>query len=126
MVIPFHFIKGELRMNGMEWMDYIIKLASLMTAIGVLGNVLIKFYKKYVTDPDQKMAEKIQKEYTESLKASVEPLTESIALLNANLQESKDDRKGIHVKLSDHDGRIIVLEKINGVRKEDKDARNHE
>ena len=120
-------------MDGMQWMDWIIKLASLMTAIGVLGNVLIKFYKKYVTDPDQKMAEKIQKEYTESLKASIEPLkasieplTESIALLNANLQESKDDRKGIHVKLSDHDGRIIVLEKINGVRKEDKDARNHE
>lgn len=113
-------------MDGMQWMDWIIKLASLMTAIGVLGNVLIKFYKKYVTDPDQKMAEKIQKEYTESLKASVEPLTESIALLNANLQDSQMDRKNIHVKLNDHDGRIIVLEKINGVRKEDKDARNHE
>ena len=113
-------------MDGMEWMDWIIKLASLMTAIGVLGNVLIKFYKKYVTDPDQKMAEKIQKEYTESLKASVEPLTESIALLNANLSESKEDRKGIHIKLNDHDGRIIVLEKISGDRKEDKDARNFE
>ena len=113
-------------MDGMQWMDWIIKLASLMTAIGVLGNVLIKFYKKYVTDPDQKMAEKIQKEYTESLKASVEPLTESIALLNVNLQDSQMDRKNIHIKLSEHDGRIIVLEKINGVRKEDKDARNHE
>lgn len=113
-------------MNGMEWMDYIIKLASLMTAIGVLGNVLIKLYKKYVTDPDQKMAEKIQKEYTESLKLTVEPLTESIALLNTNLQDSQMDRKNIHITLSEHDGRIIVLEKKNGVRKEEKDARNYE
>lgn len=113
-------------MDGMEWVDWIIKLGSLSGAIGVLGNFLIKVYKKYVTDPDQKMAEKIQKEYTESLKSSVEPLTESIALLNANLSESKEDRKGIHVKLNDHDGRIFVLEKINGVRKEDKNARNHE
>lgn len=114
-------------MDGMEWVDYIIKLASLMTAIGVLGNVLIKFYKKYVTDPDQKMAEKIQKEYTESLKASVEPLTESIALLNKNLQDSQEDRKDIHLKLNNHEGRIFKLEGYHGVGKEEKKhAGNHE
>lgn len=112
-------------MPELDWVDFILKLGAISTAVMGVGRLLIGVYKKYVTDPDQKMAEKIQKEYTESLKASIEPLkasieplTESIALLNANLQESKDDRKGIHVKLSDHDGRIIVLEKINGVRKD--------
>ncbi|WP_277630406.1 hypothetical protein [Atopococcus tabaci] len=113
-------------MNGMEWADYIIKLASLMGAVGVLGNFLIKVYKKYVTDPDQKMAEKIQKEYTESLKASVAPLTESIALLNQNLQESQDDRKGIHVKLDNHEGRINKLEGYHGIGKEEEHARDYE
>lgn len=103
-------------MNDMEWIDWIIKLGSLMGSIGVLGNVLIKFYKKYVTEPDQKMAEKIQKEYTESLKATIEPLTENVGQLKMYLEDSQNDRKNIHKRIDAHDSRIVVLEEINGVK----------
>lgn len=112
-------------MDSMDWIDYIIKLSTMVTATGILGNFLIKLYKKYVTDPDARMAEKIQKEYThslqqtieniqkeqtESLKASVEPLTKSIELLNNNLQDSQADRKAIHKELDNHEERIQGLE----------------
>ena len=97
-------------MDVMDWIDYIIKLSTMVTAAGILGNFLIKLYKKYVTDPDAHMAEKIQKEYTESLRTSVEPLTKSIELLNSNLQDSQADRKLIHAELDDHEVRIKGLE----------------
>ncbi|SDQ04488.1 hypothetical protein LHA31_02495 [Carnobacterium viridans] len=101
----------------MEWSVHVSQIATLIGSFTVIGSALIWVYKKLVSDPDKRMAEKIQRENSESLKKTVEPLTKSIELLNHNLAESEKDRiqlnkqMGKHnVILNNHETRITVLE----------------
>lgn len=101
----------------MEWSEYLTVVASLIGSITIIGGALIWIYKKLVSDPDKRMAEKIQRENTEALKQSIEPLTKAIDMLNNNLEESKRDRIKLNKKvdehddcLSDHHTRLTVLE----------------
>lgn len=112
----------------MEWTVTVAQMASTITAFVTIGGALIWVYKKLVSDPDKRMAEKIQKENaylakemqrenSESLRTSVEPLTKSIDLLNRNLADSARDRANLNIEMEkhaeyliDHDKRITVLE----------------
>ncbi|MER2174928.1 MAG: hypothetical protein ABS911_09635 [Carnobacterium sp.] len=101
----------------MEWSGLATQMTSVITTFTIIGGALIWVYKKLVSDPDKRMAEKIQRENSESLKMTVEPLTKSIELLNHNLAESEKDRiqlnkqMGKHnVILNNHETRITVLE----------------
>ncbi|MGB3161536.1 MAG: hypothetical protein WBA84_09850 [Carnobacterium sp.] len=112
----------------MEISEIIAQMASTITAFVTIGGALIWVYKILVSDPDKRLAEKIQKENaesakemqrenTESLRNSVEPLTKSIDLLNRNLADSARDRANLNIEMSkhaeyliDHDKRITVLE----------------
>lgn len=101
----------------MEWSEYIKFIASMIGSVTAIGGALIWIYKKLVSDADRRMAEKIQRENTEALKQSIEPLTKAIDALNHNLQESKQDRiklnktTGEHgLILNNHETRITVLE----------------
>jgi len=101
----------------MEWSGLATQMTSIITSFTIIGGALIWIYKKLVSEPDKRMAEKIQRDNTESLKQSVEPLTRSIELLNHNLADSAKDREQLNVKvgihdeeLNDHDKRISILE----------------
>jgi len=101
----------------MEWSGLATQMTSIITSFTIIGGALIWIYKKLVSEPDKRMAEKIQRDNTESLKKSVEPLTRSIELLNHNLADSAKDREQLNVKvgqhdkeLNDHDKRISILE----------------
>ncbi|ATF25334.1 hypothetical protein [Brochothrix thermosphacta] len=101
----------------MDLNEYLKGIASLVTAITVVGGALIWIYKKLVSDPDKRMAERIQRENSESLKQTVQPLTQSIELLNNNLKQSEKDREQLNKKvnlhdnvLNNHETRITVLE----------------
>ncbi len=101
----------------MDLSEYVKGIASLVTAITVVGGALIWIYKKLVSDPDKRMAERIQRENSESLKQTVQPLTQSIELLNNNLKQSEKDREQLNKKvnlhdnvLNNHETRITVLE----------------
>lgn len=109
----------------MEWSEYLGQMASVVGSLTVVGGALIWIYKKLVSDPDKRMAEKIQRENTEALKQSIEPLTKAIDMLNNNLEESKKDRVRLNKTvdghtniLNNHETRISVLEKnVLGVMK---------
>lgn len=112
----------------MEWSELVKQMASIITSFTIIGGACIWIYKKLVSDPDKKTAERVQKEIaesakemqrenTESLRNSVEPLTKSIDLLNRNLADSARDRANLNIEMSkhaeyliDHDKRITVLE----------------
>ena len=101
----------------MEWTGIIARLSSTITAFTIIGGALIWIYKKLVSDPDKRMAERIQRENSESLKQTVQPLTQSIELLNNNLKQSEKDREQLNKKVNLHDNiinnhetRITVLE----------------
>ena len=101
----------------MEWSDYITFIASLIGSLTVIGGALIWVYKKLVSDPDKRIAEKIQRENNVMLKESLDPLTKSIEMLNMNLEDSKQDRIKLNQtvdkhaeQLTDHGTRITVLE----------------
>lgn len=103
----------------MDLSEYVKGIASLVTAITVVGGALIWIYKKLVSDPDKRMAERIQRENSESLKQTVQPLTQSIELLNNNLKQSEKDREQLNKKvnlhdnvLNNHETRITVLEEL--------------
>lgn len=107
----------------MDLNEYLKGIASLVTAITVVGGALIWIYKKLVSDPDKRMAERIQRENSESLKKTVQPLTQSIELLNNNLKQSEKDREQLNKKvnlhdniLNNHETRITVLEKLKKER----------
>ena len=101
----------------MEWSDYLTLIASLIGALTVICGALIWVYKKLVSDPDKRIAEKIQRENNVMLKESLDPLTKSIELLNHNLEDSKRDRVKLNEtvtlhadELAGHETRITVLE----------------
>lgn len=101
----------------MEWNGLATGLTSIITTLTIVGGALIWIYKKLVSEPDKRMAEKIQQENTQALKQSVEPLTRSIELLNQNLARSAEDTQELTFKvgkhgeeLNEHDKRITVLE----------------
>ena len=101
----------------MEWSGYLTFIASLIGSLTVIGGALIWIYKKLVSDPDKRMAEKIQRENNAMLKESLDPLTKSIELLNINLEDSKRDRMKLNEtvtkhadELAGHETRITVLE----------------
>ena len=101
----------------MDLNEYLKGIASLVTAVTGVGGALIWIYKKLVSDPDKRMAERIQRENAESLKQTVQPLTQSIELLNNNLKQSEKDREQLNKKvnlhdniLNNHETRITVLE----------------
>ena len=101
----------------MEWSGLATQMTSIITSFTIIGGALIWIYRKLVSEPDKRMAEKIQQDNTESLKQSVEPLTRSIDLLNHNLADSAKDREQLNAKvglhdeeLNDHDKRISILE----------------
>lgn len=105
----------------MEWSVLATQMTSIITSFTIIGGALIWIYKKLVSEPDKRMAEKIQRDNTESLKQSVEPLTRSIELLNHNLADSAKDREQLNKKVSqhgtvlnNHETRISVLEDWKG------------
>lgn len=109
----------------MEWTNYITETATVISGIIIIGSALIWIYKKLVSDPDKKIAEIIQKENSEALKQTVEPLTKSIELLNSNLAESARDRLQLNEKMNkhntflyNHETRISVLEDWKKERKQ--------
>lgn len=101
----------------MEWSAYATQITSIITTATIIGSALIWVYKKLVSEPDKRMAEKIQRENSDALRNTVEPLTKSIDLLNSNLADSAKDRAQLNIKAEKHDGilnnhetRITVLE----------------
>lgn len=91
-------------------MQDIITFGGFIGAIAVIINFLVKTYDKLIAEPDRKMAEKIQNENSMAIKNSIEPLTKSIELLNSNLEDSRNDRKRIHIRIDEHEVRITDLE----------------
>lgn len=100
-------------MSEGEWVDWIIKFGALLTSIIYIIKQFLRGYDKLIVEPDRKMAERIQRENTETIKTSIEPLTQAIELLNTNLNDSKSDRKIIHIQLDDHEKRIVKIERRN-------------
>ena len=101
----------------MEWSEHLTFIASLIGSLTVIGGALMWIYKKLVSDPDKRIAEKIQRENNAMLKESLDPLTKSIELLNHNLEDSKRDRMQLNEtvthhanELAGHETRITVLE----------------
>ena len=101
----------------LEWSVHVSQIATLIGSFTVIGSALIWVYKKLVSEPDKRMAEKIQRENSDALRNTVEPLTKSIDLLNSNLADSAKDRAQLNIKAEKHDGilnnhetRITVLE----------------
>lgn len=101
----------------MDLNEYLKGIASLVSSIIVVGGALIWIYKKLVSDPDKRIAEQIQRENSETLKQTVQPLTQSIELLNNNLKQGEKDREQLNKKVNLHDNiinnhetRITVLE----------------
>ncbi|PIA83656.1 hypothetical protein [Streptococcus parauberis] len=97
--------------------DNLADLASAITSLTILGGALIFIYKKFVVEPDNRMAKKIQDENNVVLTETVTPLTEQIKLLNINLdlanQRSDDIKKEVvshDTRLDNHETRITVLE----------------
>lgn len=99
----------------MNWIDFIIKTGSVIGSISVIltfvGKWLITFYKKTVTEPMQENSKELQEGYTSAINESIAPLTQSIELLNHNLQESQQDRRAIHGVLEEHEGTLIDHDK---------------
>lgn len=99
----------------MNWVDFIIKTGSVIGSISVItafvGKWLITFYKKTVTEPMQENSKELQEGYTNAINDSIAPLTQSIELLNHNLQESQQDRQAIHGVLEEHEGTLIDHDK---------------
>lgn len=94
-----------------------MELAGIVASITSIGGVLIWIYKKLVAEPDQKIAKEVQEKGARELKETIEPLSNSINLLNDRLGESQSDRKTLHAKdaeqediLDKHEIRITVLE----------------
>lgn len=100
-------------MSGSEWADWIIKISTLIGSLSFIIKSFLKGYDKLIVEPDRRMAEKIQRENTEAIKTSIEPLTQAIELLNTNLKDSQADRKRIHIQLNDHEHRIVSIERRN-------------
>lgn len=101
----------------MNWVEFILQLGAVATALTGVGRLLIGVYKKYVTDPHDKRVAEIQKQSSQELRESISPLTVSIERLNYLLEEGKADRERLHEKddeldskLDSHEIRITVLE----------------
>lgn len=101
----------------MDWINFILQLGAIATALTGVGRLLIGLYKKYVTDPYNRISANIQKENTQQMKDSITPLTHSIERLNYLLEDSQQDRKRLHAKddaqdlvMDNHEIRITVLE----------------
>lgn len=104
-------------MPEVDWVDFILKLGAISTAVMGVGRLLIGIYKKYVTDPYNKMAERIQKDNSEEMRLTIAPMTNAIERLNYLLEDSQKDRQSLHakdgeqdIKLDSHEVRITVLE----------------
>ena len=104
-------------MPEVDWVDFILKLGAISTAVMGVGRLLIGIYKKYVTDPYNSIAQKMQSENNQNMQESIAPLTSAISRLNYLLEDSQADRKVIHGKIEVQDGtldnheiRITVLE----------------
>lgn len=98
-------------------MDWIIKLGSVVAAVGAVGRVFVGWYKKYITDPQARTAKEIQEKNSQQMKEAIAPLTIAIDRLNYLLEDSQRDRRGLHAKndeqdttLDNHEVRITVLE----------------
>lgn len=101
----------------MNWVEFILQLGAVATAITAVGRLLIGIYKKYITEPHDKMVAEIQKQNSRELRESISPLTVSIERLNHLLEEGKVDREKLHAKddelddkIDSHEIRITVLE----------------
>lgn len=101
----------------MNWSEFIMQLASIVTALTTLGGALFWLYKKLVLEPDKKMAETLQRESNEELRRTIEPLSKAIDLLNRNLKEANKERERLDKKtkkqdaiLQDHEIRLSVVE----------------
>ncbi|KKF49690.1 hypothetical protein Javan636_0007 [Streptococcus phage Javan636] len=97
--------------------DNFLDIATIVTAITVIGGFLIGIYKFLVVEPDNRMAQKINEQNNRALRETVEPLTEQIKILNINLDlikmqsdETKKEVKSHDGRLDDHETRISVLE----------------
>ena len=101
----------------MDWVDFILKLGAIATAVTAVGRLLISAYKKYISAPHDRAIAEIQKQNSRDLTDSLMPLTISIEKLNYLLDESRADRKKLHeqdrehdIALDNHEVRISVLE----------------
>lgn len=101
----------------MNWVDFMLQLGAIATALTAVGRVLIFVYKKYITDPHNQRVEDMYLKSSNELKETITPLTISIERLNYLLEEGKSDREKLHeksdkldVKVGDHEIRINRLE----------------
>lgn len=104
-------------MEGFEWMDFLIKLGAVVGAVSGVGKLFIGWYKKYITDPYNRVAKEIQEKNSQQMKDAIAPLTYAIDKLNHLLEDSQRDRKTLHAKddeqdlrMDSHEVRISVLE----------------
>lgn len=101
----------------MNWHEFLMQSASIVTAFATVGGAMLWAYKKLVIEPDKRMAEEVQRKNTQELKNAIQPLSRSIELLNHNLEESKKETKRLYeltekheIILHDHERRISILE----------------
>lgn len=101
----------------MNWHEFLMQSASIVTAFATVGGAMLWAYKKLVIEPDQRVAEEVQRKNTQELKKAIQPLSRSIELLNHNLEESKKETKRLYeltekheIILHDHERRISILE----------------
>lgn len=104
-------------MPDVDWVDFILKLGAVSSAATGVVRLIIGFYKKYITDPYNNIAQKMQNENNRNMQDSITPLTSAIDRLNHLLEDSQADRKIIHGKIDmqedivdNHEIRITVLE----------------
>lgn len=97
--------------------EIILQWGAIAGALMGIFSFLIWVYKKLISEPNQELEKRLQKENNEALRTSIAPLTDSIKQLNYLLEESKKDRECLHnrdsqqeIVLDDHETRITVLE----------------
>lgn len=86
--------------------DNFLDIATIVTALTVIGGFLIGIYKFLVVEPDNRMAQKINDQNNKALKETVEPLTEQIKLLNITLDITKQQSDEVKKEVIDHDSRL--------------------
>lgn len=101
----------------MNWHEFLMQSASIVTAFATVGGAMLWAYKKLVIEPDQRVAEEVQRKNTQELKKAIQPLSRSIELLNHNLEESKKETKRLYeltekheIILYDHEKRLSIIE----------------
>lgn len=107
-----------------EQLSWLESLASLITALTIVGGALVWLNNKFYVKPREKKRLEHEERQQKSLEEALKPIKDF-------LDESKRDRENLHkiavqnkailerheTELDGHNDRLIVLEVHNGVRK---------